>query len=74
MAAANATAGWLKGEDTIPGYGTASSSIPAILTSVGSPPAAQVSAIQTSGWASSGYPDLASLCQQVTEGGSDGAG
>ena len=31
-AAADATAGWLKGQNTIPGYGTASGGIQAILT------------------------------------------
>jgi len=63
--AADATAGWLKGQDTIPGYGTASSGVQAILSTAGSSPQAQISAIQGSGWASSGYPDLPSLYQQV---------
>jgi hypothetical protein len=63
--AADATAGWLKGQNTIPGYGTASSGIQSILTTAGSSPAAQISALQNSGWASSGYPDLPSLYQQV---------
>jgi hypothetical protein len=64
-AAADATAGWLKGQNTIPGYGTASSGIQAIVATAGQPPATQISALQTSGWASSGYPDLPSLYQQV---------
>jgi hypothetical protein len=64
-AAADATAGWLKGQNTIPGYGTASSGIQGILKTAGQAPAAQVAAIQGSGWASSGYPDLPSLLQQV---------
>jgi hypothetical protein len=64
-AAADATAGWLKGQDTIPGYGTASSGIQAIVATAGQSPAAQISALQSSGWASSGYPDLSSLYQQV---------
>jgi hypothetical protein len=64
-AAADATAGWLKGQNTIPGYGTASSGIQAIVATAGQAPAAQISALQTSGWASSGYPALASLYQQV---------
>jgi hypothetical protein len=63
--AADATAGWLKGQNTIPGYGTASSGIQAIVATAGQPPATQISALQNSGWASSGYPDLPSLYQQV---------
>jgi hypothetical protein len=66
VSAANATAGWLKGQNTIPGYGTASSGIQTILSTAGQPPATQISALQTSGWASSGYPDLPSLYQQVS--------
>jgi hypothetical protein len=65
ITAADATAGWLKGQNTIPGYGTASSGIQAILQTAGQPPATQIAAIQGSGWASSGYPDLPSLYQQV---------
>jgi hypothetical protein len=65
--AANATAGWLGGQSTIPGYGTASSGIQSILSAVGQTPAAQISALQGSGWASSGYPSLASLYTQVTQ-------
>jgi hypothetical protein len=64
-AAADATAGWLKGQNTIPGYGTASSGIQAILATAGQAPSAQISALQNSGWASSGYPSLPSLYQQV---------
>jgi hypothetical protein len=63
--AAAATAGWLKGQNTIPGYGTASPGIQAIVATAGQPPATQISALQNSGWASSGYPDLPSLYQQV---------
>jgi hypothetical protein len=65
VTAADATAGWLKGQNTIPGYGTASAGIQSILTTAGSSPAAQIAALQGSGWASSGYPDLPSLYQQV---------
>ncbi len=64
--AANATAEWLKGQDSIPGYGTASSGIQSILSSVGQTPAAQIQAIQGSGWSSGGYPSLDSLYSQVT--------
>src|SRR6185312_619451 len=63
--AADATAGWLKGQNTIPGYGTASSGIQSILSTAGQSPQAQISALQNSGWASSGYPSLPSLYQQV---------
>ncbi len=66
VSAANATAGWLQGQSTIPGYGTASSGIQAIVASAGQSPAAQISALQSSGWASSGYPDLSSLYAEVT--------
>jgi hypothetical protein len=65
VSAADATAGWLRGQNTIPGYGTASSGIQAILATAGQPPAVQISALQTSGWAGSGYPDLPSLYAQV---------
>ena len=60
-AAADATAGWLKGQNTIPGYGRASGGIQAILSTAGQTPQAQIAAIQQSGWASSGYPSLPSL-------------
>jgi hypothetical protein len=63
--AADATAGWLKGQNTIPGYGTASSGIQAIVATAGQAPATQISALQNSGWASSGYPGLPSLYQQI---------
>ncbi|HEY1778790.1 MAG TPA: hypothetical protein VGG41_21715 [Solirubrobacteraceae bacterium] len=63
--AADATAGWLKGQNTIPGYGTASGGIQAILQTAGEDPSTQIAALQNSGWASSGYPDLASLYAQV---------
>ena len=63
--AADATAGWLKGQNTIPGYGTASAGIQGVLRTAGQTPAAQIAALQQSGWASSGYPDLPALYQQV---------
>jgi hypothetical protein len=65
ITAADATAGWLKGQNTIPGYGTASSGIQAIVGTAGQPPSVQIAALQNSGWASSGYPSLPSLYQQV---------
>jgi hypothetical protein len=64
--AADATAGWLKGQNTIPGYGTASAGVQAILTTAGQSPATQIAALQHSGWASSGYPSLPALYQQVS--------
>jgi hypothetical protein len=65
-AAADATAGWLKGQNTIPGYGQASSGVQSILSTVGQSPQTQVAAIQSSGWASSGYPDQPSLLGQFS--------
>ena len=65
VAAADATAGWLKGQNTIPGYGAASSGVQGILSTAGQAPQSQIAALQSSGWASSGYPDLGSLYQQV---------
>jgi len=65
ISAANATAGWLKGQNTIPGYGTASAGVQSILSSAGQPPAQQIAALQRSGWASSGYPDLPSVYATV---------
>jgi hypothetical protein len=59
--AANATAAWLQGQDSIPGYGTASSGIQSILSTVGQTPSAQIQAIQNSGWSSGGYPSLPAL-------------
>jgi hypothetical protein len=63
--AADATAEWLKGQNAIPGYGTASAGIQAILSTAGQAPAQQIAALQGSGWASSGYPSLPALYQQV---------
>ena len=64
--AATATAQWLQGQDSISGYGSASSGIQSILSSVGQTPQTQISALQNSGWSSGGYPDLASVYAQVT--------
>jgi hypothetical protein len=66
VTAANATAAWMQGQNSVAGYGTASSGIQAILSSVGQTPAAQIEAIQGSGWSSGAYPDLGSLYAQVT--------
>jgi hypothetical protein len=48
----------LKGMKTVDGYGVASAGVQSILTAAGQPPQAQIAALQRSGWASSGYPDL----------------
>lgn len=65
IAAADATAAWLHGQDSIPGYGRASAGVQAILRTAGQPPEAQIAALQHSGWASSGYPDLPALYRQA---------
>jgi hypothetical protein len=65
VTAANATAQWLQGQNSVAGYGTASAGVQAILSSVGQTPAAQVQAIQDSGWASGGYPSLGTMYSQV---------
>lgn len=65
IAAANATAGWLKGQDTVAGYGRASAGVQAILQTAGQPPETQIAALQRSGWASSGYPDLPGVYRMV---------
>lgn len=65
ITAANATAQWLAGADNISGYGAASSGIRAILSTAGAAPAVQVAAIQGSGWASGGYPNLLSVYQRI---------
>lgn len=64
--AANATAQWLQGQDSIPGYGTASSGIQSILSTVGQTPQAQIEALQTSGWSGSGYPSLPEIYASVS--------
>ena len=65
ITAADATAGWLRGQSAIPEYGTASAGIQAILNTAGQPAQRQIAAIQESGWASSGYPALPALYGQV---------
>jgi len=66
ISAADASANWVKGTYSLPGFGHASSGIQGILRSVGQGPAAQIRAIQQSGWASSGYPNLPSVFQTVS--------
>jgi len=61
--AADMTAEWMKGV-ALPGFGTAAAGIQRIVGTAGQSISAQVQAIQSSGWASSGYPDLAALVAQ----------
>lgn len=63
VSAAQATAQWLKG-GSLPGYGPASSGIRGILSTVGQGIARQVQAIQGSGWAAGGYPNLGSVVSE----------
>lgn len=65
ISAADATASWLHG-NALQGYGAPSSSIQAILSTAGKGAAAQIAAIQHSGWAASGYPSLPSLYSAIS--------
>ncbi len=58
VSAADATAAWMKGQLSIPGYGKASSGIQQIPRTAGQPAGTQLQTIQRSGWASSGYPNI----------------
>jgi hypothetical protein len=60
-AAADASADWLKGQNSVPNYGRASLKIQAILNTAGQSAQTQIAAIQKSGWATSGYPTLPTL-------------
>jgi hypothetical protein len=64
--AADATAAWIQGTWSDPGFGRSSSGVRAILNTIGQGATAQIAAIQNSGWASSGYPSLPALFHQVT--------
>lgn len=66
ITAADATAAWLAGKPSVAGYGRASAGIQQVLTTAGKSPATQIAALQASGWASSGYPDLPALLRQVS--------
>lgn len=68
ITAADASAAWVKGQLSIPGFGRASSGIQGIPGYANQSPAAQIQAIQRSGWASSGYPNLPSVYRTVTGG------
>ena len=62
VSAAKLSAAWATGQTPIPGFGHAASSIVnAVRGTAGQGPQAQISALQKSGWASSGYPNLGRL-------------
>jgi hypothetical protein len=65
VAAADATAAWLKGDLSVPGFGHCAPGITAILQSAGKPPGEQIAALQNSPWASSHYPDMPNIYQQI---------
>jgi hypothetical protein len=67
VSAADFSAAWLRGTPE-PGFGAASSGVRAILSTAGQSAAVQIAAIQQSGWASSGYPDLPTLYAEVSGG------
>jgi hypothetical protein len=64
ISAADETAAWLKGSSAA-GFGSASPGIRAVLGTAGQSPQTQIAALQHSGWASSGYPDLPELYAEV---------
>jgi hypothetical protein len=69
VTAADATAAWLKGSPTaVPGYGASAAGIQAIERTAGGSPAAQIAAIQHSGWAGAGETALPSLYAQAVGG------
>jgi len=71
VAAAINSARWLKGEWAVPGFGRAAPGIIRFSRTAGRPPAEQIRALQQSGWASSGYPNLPRLYDMYKkEGGS----
>jgi len=64
VTAANNSAAWLQGRYSVPGFGKAAPGIQAFARTAGQPLGTQISALQHSGWASSGYPDLPKLVSQ----------
>lgn len=64
---AQTTAQFLEGT-----WGGASTGIQNIIKTVGESPQTQISAIQGSGWASSGYPNLPTVYQQIVSAGGIG--
>jgi len=65
IAAADATAAWIKRELNVPGFGRAAHGIFRILEAVGRPIEEQLSALQRSPWATSHYPGLRSMYRRV---------
>lgn len=55
-------------------WGGASSGIQAILKTVNSSPQTQIAAIQSSGWASSGYPNLPVVYDEIVKAGGQSVG
>lgn len=51
---------WMRGQVSVPGFGHAAPGIVAV-TRAGSDPLAQIRALQHSGWAGSGYPNLVAV-------------
>lgn len=70
--AARRTAAWLQGREAVPGFGKAASGIVNFSRTAGKSLQEQIAALQKSGWASSGYPNLPQLVQQF--GGRFGIG
>ena len=66
--AAQATARWLTGQPAGPGYAGGSAGVQTIIPSKSGGPLAEIKAIQGSGFASSGEPDLPSLYQSALGG------
>lgn len=66
VTAARATARWLRGEWEVPGFGRAAPGIVAWSRTAGRPLDVQIQALQRSGWASSGYPDLPKLVRDYS--------
>lgn len=68
ITAADQTASWLQGGATV-GYGKASAGIRSILPeSIGASGQEQIAAIQSSGWASGGYPLIQEIYNDVVNG------
>lgn len=65
-AAGTASAQWMQGKISIPGFGMASAGIRGIARAAGMTPTAQIAAIQNSGWASGGETALPALYSQAT--------
>jgi CHAP domain-containing protein len=66
ISAADKTAAWLKGKYSVPGFGHAAPGIVNFSKTAGKPIGEQIRALQQSGWATSGYPDLPGIIQDNT--------